>query len=172
MQFRHFLVSGVEVLQLGGQHWESSVWPPEHWREEKGRFRLHTPAIDSLVTAALKDKSYGGPVEGVVIALEVADFSAWPAITFVKPETAPSFKPKYKELWCFAKLDWSRIKGMTLREQYAAYTAAVLHAVSKFQLSGRKPKGFQVQEFSADLEATLQSLKPSKLTRAALRGDA
>ena len=91
MRFRHFLVTGVEVLQVGGQRWESNAWPPEHWRENKGRFRLHTPAIDDQVSASLKGRSYGGPVEGVVVALEVADFSEWPANTFVKPEAAPSF---------------------------------------------------------------------------------
>jgi hypothetical protein len=172
MRFRHFLVTGVEVLQLGGQRWESNAWPPEHWRENKGRLRLHTPAIDDQVSASLNGKSYGGPVEGVVVALEVADFSEWPATAFAKPEATPSFKPRYKDLWCFAKLDWSHIKDMTLREQYAAYTEAVLDAVRQYHMSRRKPKGFQVEDFLSDLEAILKSLKPSTLTRAAVRGDA
>jgi hypothetical protein len=172
MRFRHFLVTGVEVLQVGGQHWESNAWPEEHWRENKGRFRLHTPAIDDQLSESLKGRSYGGAVEGIVVALGVADFSEWPVNTFAKPEATPSFKPKYKDLWCFAKLDWSRIKDMTLREQYTAYTEAVLYAVRKFHLSKKKPKGFQVEDFLSDLEATLKALKPSKLTRAAARGDA
>lgn len=171
MRFRRFLVTGLEVLQLGGQHWESDSWPAERWRQNEGRFRMHTPAIDDQVSARLQGKSYGGAVEGVVIALELADFSLWPATTFAKPNAAPSYKPSRKDLWCFAKLDWSKIKDMTLREQYAAYTDAVLYAVQNFALSKRKPKGFQVDDFLADLEATLRSLKPSKLTRAAARGD-
>jgi hypothetical protein len=172
MRFRHFLVTGVEVLQVGGHRWESNAWPEEHWRENTGRFRLHTPAIDDELSEYLKSRSYGGPVEGIVIALEVADFSEWPTNTFAKREATPSFKPKYKDLWCFAKLDWSRVKDMTLREQYAAYTEAVLYAVRKFHLSKKKPKGFQVEDFLSDLEAALKSLKPSKLTRAAMRRDA
>ncbi|EHR70801.1 hypothetical protein BurJ1DRAFT_1955 [Burkholderiales bacterium JOSHI_001] len=172
MRFRHFLVTGVEVLQLGGQRWESNAWPPEHWRANKGRFRLHTPAIDDQISACLKGRSYGGPIEGVVIALEVADFSEWPTNTFAKADAAPSFKPKYKDLWCFAKLDWSHVKDLSLRQQYAAYTEAVLHAVRKFDLSKKKPKGFQLEDFLSDLEAILRGLKPSKLTRAAARGDA
>jgi len=61
---------------------------------------------------------------------------------------------------------------MPLREQYAAYTEAVLYAVRKSHLSKRKPKGFQVEDFLSDLEVTLKGLKPSKLTRVAVRGDA
>lgn len=172
MRFRHFPITGVEVLHLGGQHWESNAWPAEHWRQNKGRWRLHTPAIEDQVSSYLERSNYGGPVEGVVIALEIADFSEWPPQTFAKSDAAPSYKPSHKDLWCFAKLDWRKVKDMTLRQQFAAYTEAVIYSVQKFELSRRKPKGFRATEFQRDLQNALKSLKPSTLTLAASRGDA
>jgi hypothetical protein len=76
MRYRTFLVTGVEVLHLGGQRWESNAWSAEHWKENKGRLRLFTMAIDEHVSAAFKGRSYGGPVDGIVVALEVADSAA------------------------------------------------------------------------------------------------
>lgn len=167
MRFRTFLVTGVEVLQLGGQRWESNMWPDEHWRENKGRFRLYTVAIDEQVSSAMSNKYYGGPVEGIVIALEVAAFDKWPETTFARHRKVPSFKPKYRDLWCFAKLDWNQIQSLTLKQQFAAYSNAVFESIDRIKESKRKPNGFLVQEFAADLRMTFESMKVSTLTRAA-----
>jgi hypothetical protein len=167
MRFRTFLVTGAEVLQLGGQHWESSAWPPEHWREHKGRFRLFTVAIDEQVSRALKSKDYGGLVEGIVVALEVAAFDQWPEMTFTKKNTPPSFKPKNRDLWCYAKLDWTQIQNLTLKQQLKAYTDAVIEAIDRMSAAKRKPKGFLVEECTTDLRQILCNLRASTLTRSA-----
>jgi hypothetical protein len=167
MRFRTFLVTGVEVLHLGLQHSQSNAWPPNHWREHKGRFRLFTIAIDEQVAEALKGKNYGGPVEGIVIVLEVADFDQWPAMAFTKIGTTPSFKPKHRDLWCYAKLDWTQIQNLTLKQQFEAYTRAVLEAIDRMSDAKRKPKGFFVQECISDLRGILCNLKASTLTRTA-----
>jgi hypothetical protein len=167
MRYRTFQVTGIEVLQLGCQHAESNAWPAKHWRENKGRLRLFTTAIDEQVSAALVGRSYGGPVEGIVVALEIADFAAWPPGTFAKKDSTTSYKPSSRDLWSFAKLDWRHIQYMTISQQFSAYSEAVLKSLRSFEQSKRKPKGFAAQEFMADLDAILSSLKPSKLTRAA-----
>jgi hypothetical protein len=167
MRFRTFLVTGVEVLQLGGQHWESNAWPIEHWRENAGRFRLFTIAIDEHVSRALESRSYGGPVEGIVVALEVAAFNQWSESSFTKLNTAPSFKPKSRDLWCYAKLDWVQIQNLTLKQQFKAYVDAVLEALDWLRVTKRKPKGFRVEECSRDLRCVMSILKVSSLTRAA-----
>lgn len=167
MRFRTFLVTGVEVLQLGGQHWESNAWPPEHWREHKGRFRLFTIAIDEQVSKALESRTYGGAVEGIVVALEVAAFNQWPEMTFMKTNTPPTFKLKHRDLWCYAKLDWLKIQDLTLKQQFKAYADAVLEALDRMNIAKRKPKGFLVDECSRDLRGILSNLKASALTRAA-----
>jgi hypothetical protein len=167
MRFRTFLVTGVEVLQLGGQHWESNAWPAEHWRKHKGRFRLFTIAIDEQVSEALRLKNYGGPVEGIVVALEVAAFDQWPEMTFAKNDAPPSFKPKHSDLWCYAKLDWTAIQNLTLKQQFKAHTEAVLEAIDRTSDAKRKPKGFLVHECTSDLRDILRNMKASKLTRAA-----
>jgi hypothetical protein len=167
MRFRTFLVTGVEVLHLGGQHWESNAWPPEHWREHKGRFRLFTIAIDEQVSSALRSRSYGGRVEGLVVALEVAAFDQWPEVAFTKKNTPPSFKPKSRDLWCYAKLDWLKIQNLTLKEQLKAYTEAVIQAIDRVSEAKRKPKGFLVDECSTELRQVLGCLKASTLTRSA-----
>ncbi|MET3138479.1 hypothetical protein AAKU61_002849 [Undibacterium sp. GrIS 1.2] len=167
MRFHTFLVTGVEVLQLGGQHWESNAWPLEHWHQHKGRFRLFTIAIDEQVSKALESKNYGGSVEGIVVALEVAAFGQWPEMTFTKNDTPPSFKPKHRDLWCYAKLDWTTIQNLTLKQQFKAYTNAVLEAIDRMSDAKRKPKGFLVHECTSDLRGILGSMKASTLTRAA-----
>ena len=167
MRFRTFLVTGVEVLQLGGQHWESNAWPPEHWREHRGRFRLFTVAIDEQVSRAFETKNYGGPVEGIVVALEVASFDQWPEMAFTRKNTPPSFKPKNRDLWCYAKLDWVQIQDLTLKEQLKAYTEAVVEAIDRMITAKRKPKGFLVEECATDLRQILGNLKASTLTRSA-----
>ena len=167
MRFRTFLITGVEVLQSGGEHWQSSAWPAKHWRENTGRWRLYTVAIDSHVSSALANRRYGGPVEGIVIALEIADFSQWPKNSFTVEGKVPSFKTKYRDLWCFAKLDWSEIQTLTLKQQYAAYCETVIEAVNSVQLAKRKPKGFDASSFSIELADTLSNAKVSKLTRSA-----
>lgn len=173
MRFRTFLVTGVEVLELGGQHWQSNAWPPEHWREHKGRFRLFTIAIDEQLSSALKSKNYGGLVEGIVVALEVASFDQWPETTFTKINTPPSFKPKSRDLWCYAKLDWMSIQNLTLKQQFKAYTEAVIEALDRINIAKRKPKGFLAEDCSKDLRHILGTLKASTLTRSGrLKDDA
>ena len=140
--------------------------PTEHWQEHRGRFRLFTIAIDEQVAKALKPKSYGGSVEGIVVALEVAAFDHWPENTFTKINTAPTFKPKHRDLWCYAKLDWTQIQSMTLKQQFQAYIDAVLEALDRLNIAKRKPKGFLVDECSRELRRVLNSLKVSTLTRA------
>lgn len=165
MRFRTFLVTGVEVLHLGGQHWESNSWPAEHWRQNKGRFRLFTEAIDEQISGLLQSRSYGGLVEGIVVALEVASFDQWPAMAFSKPEAPPSFKHKHRDLWCFAKLDWTRIQGLSLKLQFLAYVEAVLESLGRINMAERKPKGFDAERCALELRIALNSLRPSSLSR-------
>lgn len=124
-------------------------------------------AIDEEVSSALKSKNYGGLVEGIVVALEVAAFDNWPEMAFTKKNTPPSFKPKSRDLWCYAKLDWLGIQNLTLKEQLKAYNEAVIEAIDRMSEAKRKPKGFLVDECSADLRHVLGSLKASTLTRSA-----
>ena len=116
---------------------------------------------------ALADRSYGGPVEGIVIALEIADFTQWPTNSFSAEGTVPSFKTKYRDLWCYAKLDWREIQYLTLKQQYAAYCESMVEAVNRFHLAKREPKGFDVASFSIELADALGHAKVSKLTRSA-----
>lgn len=167
MRFNTFLVAGVEVLQLGGQHGESNAWSPTHWRRNKGRFRLFTVAIDEQVTRALAGRTYGGAVEGIVVALEVADFKKWPSMVFTTKDASPTFKPKRRHLWCYAKLDWKKIQSMTLKQQYNAYCEAVLAALNRIHVAKQKPRGFEADNFVNDLRAILAELKVSTLTRSA-----
>ena len=166
MRFSTFLVTGKEVLHLGGETWESNLWPPSHWRANKGRWRLFTTEIDAFVSRELKGKTYGGDVEGLVVALEVADFLAWPVQTFAPRDAVPSYKTKRRDLWCFAKMDWLEIHLLTVRQQYLAYSNAVLAALHRFGATKRKPKGFDATALELDLAAIFASGKSSQFTRA------
>jgi hypothetical protein len=167
MRFHTFLVTGIEVLHQGGQNWQSNMWPPEHWRANKGRWRLFTPGIDDYVTSELKDRNYGNLVEGLVVALEVADFKSWPSSTFAKVGKAPSFKRTRRDIWCFAKLDWKKIQRLTLSEQYQAYCNSVLASVGGIRTWRNKPKGFDIDAFETDLRDVFSSGRVSQMTRAA-----
>jgi hypothetical protein len=167
MRFSTFLVTGVEVLLLGSQHAESNAWPLEHWRANKGRWRLFTMAIDEYVRKALRSKHYGGNVEGFVIALEIADFKRWPKSTFTSGDTAHSYKPKHRDLWCFARLDWPKVQYLTLGQQYDAYCSVVVSAARRVSMAKRKPKGFMADAFAADLAEVLANGKVSRFTKAA-----
>ena len=169
MRFRTFLVTGVEVLQAGTQYSQGNAWPAKHWREHKGRWRLFTVAIDDYLTREFSGKFYGGSVEGIVIALEIADFSAWPEKTFVSDDCVLSYKTKHRDLWCFAKLNWTDIQHLTLKQQWVAYSEAVLQAINRIPLAKRKPKGFDAASFSMDISSSLLDAKVSKLTRSAAK---
>lgn len=164
MRYRTCLVTGVEVLHLGGQLWECNAWPPEHWKSNKGRWRLVTPAIDDHLNAALSDMSFGPVVESFVLALEVADFAEWPTGTFAPEGARHSYKTKSRELWCIGKLDWKAIQGLTVTQQYEAYKQCVADAVARLQHAKRKLKDFDVEAFRNALSAILARGKPSDFT--------
>ena len=87
MHFRTFLKTGIELLHIGGQHLESSSWPIEHWKQNSGRWRLFTPAIDAFLNRQLSNASFGTSIDKFVLILEVADFEAWGiGVAFSGPE--------------------------------------------------------------------------------------
>jgi hypothetical protein len=167
MRFRTFLVTGVEVLHLGGEKWESSTWPSKHWRENKGRWRLFTLAIDEYVSAQLQRLKFGPTVDGLVLALEVADFASWPATTFAAVDASPSYKRKYRDVWLYGKLNWIDMQHLTLKQQYEAFTDCVLCAIERSKAAKRKPRDFDINGFQAKIAEVLASGKPSQFTRAA-----
>jgi hypothetical protein len=167
MRFRTFLVTGIEVLHLGGQNWESNAWPPEHWRKNKGRWRLFTMAIDEYLSAELRGLKFGPTVGGLVMALEVADFASWPTSTFAAADASPSYKPKHRDLWCFGKLNWPDIQSLTLKQQYEAYVNCVIRAIERVTSAKRKPRDFDVDGFRNKVAEALARGKPSHFTRAA-----
>jgi hypothetical protein len=167
MRFRTFLVTGVEVLHLGGDKLESNTWPAEHWRTEGGRWRIATEAIDAHMSTALSGLTFGPTVDGFVLALEIADFSKWPPGTFA-PKNAPhSFKRKYRDLWCFGKLDWLDIRLLPVEQQYEQYKQCVLTTIERLKGAKRMPRDFALGEFEEKIADALSSGNPLQFTRAA-----
>lgn len=168
MRFRTFLKTGVEVLHLGGQHWESNAWPDEHWKEHKGRWRLHTPAIDDFLNEALTDRSFGESIEQFVLLLEVADFQAWGiGVAFTGPEGFARYKPKTKEVWSVGRIDWTEAKDQPAAKQLEAYEQALQFAIAKVAHAKRKPRDFNTEAFAKVVHNRLSAAKVSHLSRAA-----
>jgi hypothetical protein len=175
MHFRTFLKTGVEVLSLGGQHWESNAWPPEHWKSHKGRWRLFTPGIDDFLNESLKHMNFGESVDKFVLLLEVADFQSWgEGIAFTGPGGFSRYKHKTNEVWSVGRIDWTEVQYCTTREQLLAYTSAFTFAAERVVLAKRKPKNFDINAFSAAVVERLQAAKVSQISRStyALRGEA
>jgi hypothetical protein len=168
MQFRTFLKTGVEVLHLGGQDWESNAWPKEHWREHKGRWRLFTPAIDEFLNEDLAQRAFGVSVDTFVLLLEVADFKAWgKGIAFTGPEGFTRYKHKTNELWSVGRIDWTVIQDMTVRQQLQAFELALTFAVDKASQAKRRPKDFDLEAFRDAVVNRLRLAKIPLLSRAA-----
>lgn len=170
MRYMTFLKTGVEVLHLGMQHAESNAWPIEHWRANKGRWRLYTPAIDSYINEALAGKSFGEGVDDFVLFLEVADFASWggpPA--FHPPGGSVKYKHGRKELWSVAQLDWLKVQTLTPTEQLHEYRLATIEAINRVSMASRKPKSFAITEFASEVDKILSNAKVSTLTRSAHR---
>jgi hypothetical protein len=165
MRFNTFFVKGVEVLQLGGQHWTSNAWPAEHWRENKGRWRIHMPAVDTYLSGALGDQVFGGGVEGIVLALEIADFASWPTSTFASREKAFSYKRKHRDLWCYGKIDWLEVQHLSLSLQYAAVGECILASINRVIDARGAPKDFDANGLHSALADALARGKPSRFTR-------
>ena len=166
MHFRTFQKTGVEVLSLGGQQWESNAWPPEHWKSNKGRWRLFTPAIDEYLNETLRSMHFGESVQSFVLLLEVADFKSWgEGVAFTGPEGFSRYKHKTNELWSVGRIDWTAVQDCTAREQLQAYERAFMFAVERAALAKRKPKDFDMQAFSAAVLERLRSAKVSQLSR-------
>jgi len=166
MHFRTFQKTGVEVLSLGGQHWESNAWPPEHWKIHKGRWRLFTPGIDDFLNEVLKDMHFGQSVNTFVLLLEVADFKSWgEGVAFTGPEGFSRYKHKTNELWSVGRIDWTVIQDCTARVQLQAYESAFIFAAERAALAKRKPKDFDIHAFSAAVLERLRSAKVSQLSK-------
>jgi hypothetical protein len=170
MRFRTFFVAGVEVLQLGGEKWESNTWPPEHWRTNSGRWRLATEAIDAHMATELHGLRFGPTVDGFVLALEVADLGRWPAGAFTASNAPPSYKRKHRDLWCFGQLDWLDIQFLTLEEQYEHYGRCLLGAIGRLNEASRMPRGFEIDAFRSRVADALARGGVSQFTRAAYYG--
>jgi len=141
MHFRTFLKTGVEVLLLGGQHWESTAWPIEHWKTHPGRWRLFTPAIDDFLNEDLARRSFGASINKFVLLLEVADFKAWgEGVAFTGPEGLTRYKHKTKELWSVGRIDWTEVQDLAARLQLQAFEHAFTFSLEKVAQTKRKPK--------------------------------
>jgi hypothetical protein len=173
MHFRTFLKTGVEVLQLGGQHWQSNSWPIEHWKQNSGRWRLFTPAIDDFLNEALATVSFGTSIDNFVFLLEVADFEAWGVgIAFTGPEGFTRYKPKTKELWSVGRIDWTEIEDLPASQQFQAFGRALQFAIENTSRAKRKPRDFNAVAFAGTVVATLRSAKISQLSRSAYAAQA
>jgi hypothetical protein len=168
MRFYTLLKTGIEVLHLGAQNAESAAWPIEHWRENKGRWRLYMPAIDDYLNNHLATRSYGASVERFVLLLEIADFAAWggpPA--FTGEDGYVSYRWKNRELCSVGKLNWLEIQFLTPAQQLEALRGAVVAAIERVSKQKRKSKDFRSREFADELSALLKRAKVSEFGRTA-----
>ena len=175
MHFRTFLKTGVEVLHLGGQNWESNAWPIEHWRTNAGRWRLFTPAIDEFMNEGLARHDFGTSIKQLVLLLEVADFRAWgEGLAFTGPEGFVRYKHKTQEIWSVGRIDWIEVQDLPARLQLREYERALLQAVEGTARAKRKPKDFDSTAFAEAVTARLKQAKVSQLSRYAhaARGEA
>jgi hypothetical protein len=168
MRFRTFLTTGVEVLHLGGQHYESNAWPIEYWRANSGRWRLFTPAIDDFLNESLAGESFGASIKAFVLLLEVADFESWGiGVAFTGPEGYTRYKPKTKELWSVGRIDWLKVEKLPARQQLNAYGNALQFAIAKVTTAKRRPREFDANAFAAFVANRLRSAKVSHLSSSA-----
>lgn len=166
MHFRTFLKTGVEVLHLGGQHWESNAWPIDHWKANPGRWRLFTPAIDAFLNDDLTLRNFGTSIEQFVLILEVADFKAWgEGVAFAGPDGFTRYKHKTREVWSVGRIDWTEVQNLPARLQLFAFGQALQAAIANVALAKRKPKDFAVQALGSAVAARLHSAKVSQLSR-------
>ena len=166
MKYSTFEKSGVEVLRLGMQRSNSNAWPIEHWQMHSERWRLFSSAIDSYINEHLAEKEYGGHVTGLLLALEIADFRAWPIGPFHWGVRPVSFLRSSRQIRITVQLMWPEIGQLTLTNQFNTYTEAVLAAVDELTSHKRIPKNFDVKAFRDDLALAFDGAKPSRLTKA------
>jgi class 3 adenylate cyclase len=173
MHFRTFLKTGVEVLHLGGQHWQSNAWPPEHWKQNSGRWRLYTPAIDAYLNAELEGMSFGTSIDTFVLLLEVADFAGWGiGVAFTGPEGFTRYKPKTKEVWSVGRIDWLEVQHLPASQQLKAFGNALQFAVANVSHAKRKPRDFNAAAFAEASAKRLRSAHVSQLSRSAYAAQA
>lgn len=166
MNYTTFDKSGIEVLRLGMQWSNGNAWPIEHWRTHPERWRLFSPAIDAYISERLAGKDYGGRVTGLLLALETADFRAWPLGPFRWGVAPVSFLRSSRQIRVTAQLMWPEIGALTLTKQFNAYADAVLASVGSMTSCKQIPKDFNARAFRDDLALAFQCAKPSRLTRA------
>lgn len=168
MLFRTFLKTGLEVLHLGGQSWESNAWPSEHWKSNPGRWRLYTPGIDAFLNNELSARTFGSSVDSFLLILEIADFESWGiGVAFAGPEGYVSYKPKTRQLWSVGQLNWLEIQHLTAKQQLTAFRNAAAAAIERTSKAARKPKDFNAHAFSEAVSTALEGAKVSTLSRAA-----
>jgi hypothetical protein len=152
---------------LGGENWQSNMWPPEHWQTHTGRWRLATEAIDAHMRDQLRDHTISPAYDGFVVALEVADFAKWWPDSFTKPGTPASYKWKRRDVWCFARLDWLRVQHMTVEEQYGQYVGSVVEEIDRIKVAKRRPRHIDVDLLRMRIVEAFARGMPSQFTRAA-----
>ncbi len=168
MRFRTFLKTGVEVLHLGMQHAQSNAWPLEHWRDNPGRWRLFTPAIDEYLNDALGASSFGASIDSLFLVLEVADFKAWgDGIAFSSSEGWTSYSPKSRELRSVARLDWLDVRSMSAKGQLQALGLATVEAIQRVETAKRRPRSFDSARCASEIAVLFREAKVSQLSRTA-----
>ncbi|CAN7440845.1 hypothetical protein [Polaromonas sp. LjRoot131] len=165
MRFLTFLKTGVEVLHLGGQHWQSNAWPIDHWKANPGRWRLFTPAIDAFLNEDLMPRDFGTSIEQFLLILEVADFKAWgEGVAFTGPDGFTRYKHKTREVWSVGRINWPEVQHLPARLQLLAFGQALQAAIANVAVAKRKPKDFATEAFGSAVAARLASAKVSQLS--------
>lgn len=168
MRFQIIQNTGVEVLHLGFQHTEANGWPAEHWKKNKGRWRLFAPAIQDYLDKNLAPLSFGVSIERFVLWLEIADFASWggpPAFSGDKGRVR--YSPKSRQITSVGKLNWLDIQYLTPTQQLDHFRKAVMVAIDRIHEQRRKPKDFQAEKFGEAISLLLKNAKVSEFSRAA-----
>lgn len=161
MQLKIKITAGGEV-NWAGQVQSGPVYyggPPP----ESGQWKLSIPKIEDFFCAALGRVSYGDSIDIFVLGFEIGELEGWGNF-FTSMAQYTSYRPKTKLLLSVGQLNWPDVNDLSAEEQFEKFSKTLLDAIARANNMKRRPKNFDIAEFSIEVARLLKNCSVEKIT--------
>ena len=161
MQLKIKITAGGEVTWAGNAHTGLVYYggPPP----ESGLWKLSMPEIEDYFCAELNGLSYGDSIETFVFGFEIGDLEGWGDF-FTSMAHYTSYRPKMKLLLSVGQLNWQDVKDLSAEKQFEKFSEALLMAIARVNNMKRKPKNFDLANFSVEVAGLVKNCSVASIT--------
>jgi hypothetical protein len=135
-------IASLEPIYYGGPTPESGSW------------KLDMGSLGYYIGNELASFSFGESIDAFVLGFEIGDLDGWGNFFTPKPGHA-IYRPKMKLIESVGQLNWPDVKDLDEQRQFERFADVLVMAISRVSAMKRKPKDFDVAEFSTRIQFIL-----------------